>query len=135
MIGYSRSGVSLIDSVVALAVTGLVLAGSARGLLTATTVTRTADRRMRALTLARNTMENALGAACAPPYSCAPGFVCRNRRQETGVAGLTRLTVTVETDRGQPSPQGHAITASPATLAELSTLVPTIAPCQSPQPP
>ena len=111
-------GVSLPESLAALALAGLGLAGSMQGLSAAAMVTRHTQVQLQALALARNSMETALGSPCGANLGCSAGFSCQTRRQLIGVPGLERLTISVSSDTGSVLPGG----ADPA-LVRLSTLV------------
>ncbi len=96
----SERGSSLLETSAALGIAGLLVYGSAQAALQVTRTLATVERREDMLAAARNLLEAARGAPCAPPSTCPPGLRCSLRELAAGSSVELRAEVSSQAGRG-----------------------------------
>ena len=89
----SERGSTLLETTAALGIAGLIVYGSAQTALQATQTLSAVEVRERMLSVARNQIETARGAPCAPPFVCPPAFRCSLLRRDIGTTVELRAEV------------------------------------------
>ncbi|HYB98573.1 MAG TPA: prepilin-type N-terminal cleavage/methylation domain-containing protein [Candidatus Limnocylindrales bacterium] len=97
----SERGVTLLESVMALAVGGIAIAGIAAAMETGARIIHETRSAWLALDVARNALESRIGSPCAQAYECPPDFQCELATTPLASLSVDRVGVTVT---APPSP-------------------------------
>jgi prepilin-type N-terminal cleavage/methylation domain-containing protein len=109
----SQRGMSLLECAAALALAAIVLASTTRVSQASATLVRRSRVVAETVDLARNLLEHELGAPCASPLECPPGYRCSvTRAPVTAVAD--RLTASVTRDDGEAAEELHTLAPAPS---------------------
>ena len=103
----------LLECAAALALAALVLASTTRASQASATLVRRARVLSETVDVARNLLEHELGAPCAAPLVCPPGYRCTiTRSQVTTLAD--RVTASVSRDDGEAAEELRTLAPAPS---------------------
>lgn len=108
-----QRGLSLLECAASVALAGLVLSSSAQASLSAATIVKGARALAATTDVARNLLEQELGAPCGAAPACPAGYRCHVTRSAlTGAAD--RLVVRVERSDGAAIEELRTLAAPPS---------------------